>query len=597
MNIKKNISKLFLALAFVSVSSCETFDLDQTENPSTLPQSFLDPIYSFNYAQVQLPQFVDGTNTFTERVTRQMAMTGGNNYDNAFTPELFDSHWTRGYLILNAIKQMEPKAIADNQTFLLGASKVIRCYVLMTLVDVYGDIPYTQALQGNDNLTPAFDSSASVYAGVYAELNQAITLLESPSTPDDRIQDLYYGGENLDPSPNSWIKLARTLKLKMLNNARLVGIQGYNTADEVNAILAQDIIDQIDEDFEFKYGTERDVPNSRHPDYNADYEFNGGPYIGNYFMWAVSREKNEPNRGLIAPDQTNNAYPYFDIRTQYYFYRQIPGIVSSVATTQILPCRTIGAPDHYGADEYYSFYHQRDVDPANAIEAAYCTTDLDAEGTAFWGRDHGDDDGIPQDELLRTVHGLYPAGGKISPVGSETDVANSEGEAGALGQGIMPIMLSSWTKFIQAELALTVTGVSGDAKALMLEGITQSTTKVTSFLPEQPGEPSQTVITNRLNSYTTFVGAAYEAASSAGRLEIVVKEYYVAAWGNGLEAYNNYRRTGYPSNMQPTLEEISGAYFYTALYPAVSVNNNPNAPANVRTRKVFWEETAGLNLH
>lgn len=592
MNLKKNISKLFLVLALVSASSCETFDLDQTENPSTLPQSFLDPIYTFNYVQVQLPVFVDRTNSFTQQVTRQMAMTGGNNYDSAYSPELFDSHWTTGYLMLNAIKQMEPKAVASNQTFLLGASKIIRCYVLMTLVDMYGDIPYSEALQGNDNLTPAFDSSEAVYAGVYNELNQAITLLQTDGDLDN-IQDLYYGGENLTPNAPMWIKVANTLKLKMLNNARLVGIPGYNTADEVNALIAGgNLIDEQSEDFEFKYGTERDVPNSRHPDYNSDYEFNGGPYIGNYFMWAVSREKIEPDD--VAP--VVSGYEYLDIRTQYYFYRQVN---SSEGDNQTLPCQTAPPkPEHLDQGQYDSFYRPESLFPGSAaIKSAFCTTDLGNDDYAFWGRDHGDNSGIPQDKLLRTVHGLYPAGGKISQRMLAAEVAESEGTEGAMGQGIMPIMLSTFTSFIRAELALTVPGVTGDPRALMLEGITKSVTKVTTFLPQQPGEPDDAIVAAKSAAYNTFVGDAYDAGTAAQKLEILVKEYYIATWGNGIEPYNNYRRTGYPSNMQPTREEISGAYFYTALYPAVSVNNNPNAPSNFRTRKVFWEETAGLNLH
>lgn len=586
MKLKNNITKLFLALTFLAFSGCETFDLDQTENPSTLPQSFLDPIFTFNYVQLQLPEFVDYTNNFTQRVTRQMAMTGGKNYDNAFTPELFDRQWTTGYLMLNAIKQMEPIAIEKNQTYILGASKVIRCYVLMTLVDMYGDIPYSEALLGNDNLTPAFDSSASVYAGVYGELNQAIELMERPATEDDNtVRDLYFGGEEGTGNRLSWIKLANSLKLKMLNTARLTGIQGYDTAAEANALIGGGLlIDEAVEDFAFNYGTERDLPNSRHPDYNNDYEFGGGPFLGNYFMWAVSREKAEPSGGN---------YPYFDIRTQYYFYRQTN---SSTGSSQILPCEYITPPEHFDNAEYYSFYKPKS-NGSTAIKPAYCTTDLTADGTSFWGRDHGDDSGIPADDESRTVHGLYPAGGKISAVNNATPVANTEGEEGALGQGIMPIIMSSFVHFMKAELMLTVAGVAGDPSMELKDGIDDSVFKVTTFLPNQQGAPDQGAIDTKHLAYTNFVSAAYNSATVAEKLEIIVKEFYIASWGNGIEGYNNYRRTGYPSNMQPTFELESGAYFYTALYPAISVNNNPNAPSNVRSRKVFWEATAGLNLH
>ena len=88
----------------------------------------------------------------------------------------------------------------------------------------------------------------------------------------------------------------------------------------------------------------------------------------------------------------------------------------------------------------------------------------------------------------------------------------------------------------------------------------------------------------------------YDAATSVAKLEIIMKEYYLACWGNGIEPYNNYRRTGFPSNFQPTVEPISGDYYYTALYAGTSVNNNPNTPSNLRSRKVFWDK-ANIILH
>ena len=170
MKVSQYISKLFIVAIVLSISGCETVDLDQTENPSALSASYLDPIYTFNYVQLQLPEFVNSANSFTQRVTRQMAMTGGNTYDNAFAPVNSDQNWSIGYNMLNAIKIMEPKALERKQYYELGASKVIRCYVLMTLVDLYGDIPYSEALLGNANLTPKYDSSASVYTQYFSRI-------------------------------------------------------------------------------------------------------------------------------------------------------------------------------------------------------------------------------------------------------------------------------------------------------------------------------------------------------------------------------------------------------------------------------------------
>lgn len=574
MKMKNNIIKLFLAVFVLSLSSCETLDLDQTENPSTLPQDKLDPVYAFNYIQLTLPDFVNSANSFTQRVTRQMAMTGGNTYDNAFAGVNFNDNWTTGYLILNAIKTMEPKAQQNNQTFILGASKVIRSYVLMTMVDMYGDIPYSEALMGTANLKPRYDDSADVYAGIYNELNDAIQLLKAPGAGGDGLKgrDLYYGGELGTETPSRWITVAKSLKLKMLNNARLVGSIGtFSVASEASALISEnDLIDSKEEDFEFKYGRNRVNPNSRHPLYNDQYEFGGGAYIGNYFIWALTQEK-----VTVAPSGSTTTVK--DPREYYYLHRQ--ATVNNSTNSQVLPCNDIAKPSQFNLEEYASFYSGR-------IVAPYCHVE------DYLGRDHGDDSGIPADNEIRTVAGLYPIGGVFAA--SAFDVQNF-GTDGALGEGIMPMLQTSYIYFIKAELQYTVFNNPTAAKADLTRGMETSIDKVVTFLPGYVRDPGTLSAVASTTNYINFVLSTYDTPG-VNQLEVILKEYYLAAWGNGIEPYNNYRRTGYPGNFQPTFEDNPGAFFSTALYSDYSVNNNPNTPNSVRTRKVFWD-VAGLNLH
>ena len=86
--------------------------------------------------------------------------------------------------MLNAIKIMEPKALDTQRFYTLGAAKLIRCYVLITLVDLYGDIPYTEILQGNQNLTPKFDNSAFVYKKIFQEIDEAVILLKKAGSKE-----------------------------------------------------------------------------------------------------------------------------------------------------------------------------------------------------------------------------------------------------------------------------------------------------------------------------------------------------------------------------------------------------------------------------
>ncbi len=575
-------------MTLISFGSCETTDLNQTENPSSLDESLLDPAFAFNYTQLELADFIESSNAFTQRVTRQMAMTGGNTYDNAFEEVNFSGNWSTAYRLLNAVKIMEPKSIENEGYYSLGAAKIIRCYVLLTLTDMYGDIPLTEALQGNGNLTPKFDSSASVYAKILTELDEAVAVINTPDNSLTPIQDLYYAGDK-----NKWIYLANTLKLKMYCTARLAGSE-FGVPDVGAAITAivnsGNYINTPDRDFAFRYGNSRNNPNSRHPLYNDQYELGGGAYICNYMFWTMTTEKNFPVSSSGATNSTTNVDP----RTGFYFYKQ-KNVAPQNYDIFILPNRI--RPDHYNDVQYNSFY---DFSPAAPIRTPFTVSNWVGGAiieNGFWGRDHGNNSGIPNDATLRTVGGIYPIGGDY---GNPNSVQTS-GNKGGLGEGITPMILSSYVHFMLAEAILTL-GISGDAREELRTGISQSIDKATiNFIPDfkfkNGNPPSATQLASQKDWYiNTFILPRYDALSNDKKLELIIKEYFIAAWGNGIEPYNNYRRTGYPSNFQPTLELVSGDYFYTALYPGNSVNNNPNAPVNIRTRKVFWDK-ANLNLH
>ena len=584
MKTKNGFIKLFLFSAILIVSSCETVDLDQTVDPSGVSPELLNTTFAFNNVQLQLADFVNSSNDFTQRVTRQMAMTGGNTYDNAFAPVNFDDNWNTAYRLLNAIKVMEPKAIQNNENYALGASKVIRAYVLMTLADMYGDIPLTEALQGAGNLTPKFDKSADVYKQVLIDLDDAIATLNLTNNTKTTIQDLYYQDQA------HWIILANTLKLKLYNNARLagsdIGISDVGSA-MMTIINSGQYIKTADQDFAFKYGNSQDTPNTRHPSYNDQYGLNGGAYIGNYMMWAMTTEKYGTGTGSTT--FTSPAITIYDPRIQFYFFKQYTNPADFNDDSFTLPGRS--RPPHYDDPQYASFFDAT-IHTPYVVSNWVGGTSVAANG--FWGRDHGDNSGIPPDADKRTVGGIYPIGGSYGTF----DNVQTGGNKGALGAGIMPIVMSSFVHFIIAEASLTVPGVSANARSEFQIGMEQSIDKTIGFIPDYKpsSRPTVAALQTPRNTYVNFMLNKFDGLNSAKQLELIIKEYYIAAWGNGVEPYNNYRRTGYPSNFQPTREENSGAFYYTAYYPAVSVNNNPNTPANNRTRKVFWDKS-NLNLH
>ncbi|MFP4623151.1 MAG: SusD/RagB family nutrient-binding outer membrane lipoprotein [Gemmatimonadota bacterium] len=86
-------------------------------------------------------------------------------------------------------------------------------YTLHLITDIWGDVPWTQALKGDDPdepiTAPAYDSQESIYTAMLSMLDQAADMLD-PSVPTFGAEDLYYGGDLAQ-----WRKFANSLRLRL----------------------------------------------------------------------------------------------------------------------------------------------------------------------------------------------------------------------------------------------------------------------------------------------------------------------------------------------------------------------------------------------
>ena len=545
--------------AFLGFISCETTELDLLANPNDVTLDNLDPNFLFNQIQLDYAGVILSAKGPAEALTR-MSNLGGPTYPAAFAPINFNGVWNQAYAqTLTDIKALEVIAVENGLTYHQGVAKIMKAHILMTLVDLFGDVPNSQALLGSENLNPAADPGADVYVFALAELDAGIALMKLTPSAFPPL-DLYFGeGDVDDVSQASWITTANSLKFRAYINTRLNGSAiGVNITSAINALIAQDdLIDSADEDYVIQFGNNRLNPTTRHPDYVNAYENGGGRYMANFIMWEMVAEKG-----------------FDDPRAAYYFYRQ--DIDATDETLFTLNCTSQPRPPHY--DDFFSIY-----DPS--IVMSFCTADADR---GYWGRDYGDGSGIPPDNEKRTQVGLYPAGGKYDD-GSGASVQN-EGVDGELGAGITPIILSSSMSFMKAEAAFTL-GTTGDPRTLLTEGMQASFDKVIGFLGED-GDATDA----QVQAYIDFVLAAYDAASGDDKLNIIMKEWHIAAWGNGLDVYNSYRRTGLPNNMQPMLDPNQGDYYSTLLYPNSFLESNTSSVDKPFTVRTFWD-TNSFNLN
>ena len=541
----KKIKIILLALFTVSVSSCK---LDLLDNPNAVTVSNTDINYLASQIQVSYAGHFNQMSDPGMRLTR-MLNAGAAIYDNAINPGGLDGTWSNAYAgILNDVKTIIP--LAEKSEFFVhaGAARVIRASILANLVDAFGDVPLTEALDPA-NFNPKVDGGASIYTSAIADLDKAIENLNTKSKAGLAI-DLYYGG-----SVDGWIRAANTLKLKMLLNRKLIDAAGSRTG--INALIAGGkLISTNAQSFAFRYGTNQVNPDNRHPRYRDQYSpTGGGDYQSNAYMGGMFDRK--------------------DPRIRMYFYRQT--IVNSRDVNEIR-CVTNPKPNHYSATDYFCL-------PSTA---------------GYWGRDHLSNEGIPPDGLRRTAWGLYPAGGNYDndngrPVALVT---------GAAGAGLHPIIMSSFTDFMLAESALTL-GTTGDARALLESAIRKSMADVRTFVmgSAESGKISTYEAANRIvwaTEVDNYVKVALDAYATtrtdADKMNIIATEYWYALYGNGIESYNLYRRTGMPRNQQPALDPNPGPFVRSYYYPLSFVTRNSNAKQKTNmTSPVFWDNNpAGL---
>ena len=79
-----------------------------------------------------------------------------------------------------------------------------------------------------------------------------------------------------------------------------------------------------------------------------------------------------------------------------------------------------------------------------------------------------------------------------------------------------------------------------------------------------------------VNTYKTAVSTAFNSADTNGKWNLLANQTFVAYYGNGINPYNFYRRTGFPTTLQFNIEPSSGNFVRSFLYPADEANTNSN---------------------
>lgn len=550
--MKNLINKTGIILIFIFTACDLGNDL---ENPNQISVSGADVNLIMNGVQADFAEFYRLASAPAGRLVRLESMTAGDRYATAIRSTTTDALWTRAYQrVLTNIETLLPLAEQTKLTTHVAVAKILEAYVYITLVDVYGDVPQSEALEGDEgNYNPVVDPGSDVYNKALSLLAEAkVELAKTGADAGSALaRDVYYGGNR-----TRWTALANTLELKAWLNISLIASRTSEANAKIDALLSTDLIDTEVENFTYKYAAST-VPPSRHPSYDQYYDAlvgNAGGYIGNYFMWELYQ-----GNGVQDP------------RWRYYLYRQVG---SNAQAFKIDP-KNVGCgakPAHYASSDIFCQFEP-----------------------GFYGRDHGDDSGTNPDSPFITCAGVYPAGGKIDnkPTTDRTFHEPTIRGNGANGAGILPIYMSFFTDFIKAEYTLRKSNDVAKAKTFLATAIGNSISQVKNFAASK-GQTLTAGLEPSTSAYQSAVATKYDEATN--KMDVVGREFYMACFGNGVEAFNLYRRTGAPTNMQPTRVPNPGIFFHSFVYPAVYVNLNSSASQKDPDvlNPVFWDPNLTL---
>ena len=394
--------------------------------------------------------------------------------DNQWNGELYAG------LLINSQKMID-NTQATSPVY-AGIAKIYKAYGFSMMTDLWGDIPYSEALKGTNILTPKLDAQKDIYLGtatvqsLFDLVKEGMADLDKKSTLNPATDDVVYKG-NL----GNWKRLGNTMLLRF---ALIISrVQPDRAKTEIASVLASPaglIVDNA-QDFQVGFSSAAGAQ-------NAIYAFN--------FV-------NRPDDQMLSQRFRDTLLLYKDPRIAKFF---------------TLPSGT-----------------------------TYVAWNNGATGTAPLS-------------ATRSRYGAYFTG----------------------NTGDAPIrMITNFQRaFMLAEAALSL-NTAGDAQKLYEEGIRASMLKTGLSVAEIDAyfKANPTVI--------TLTG------SNTGKINQIMTQKWIANCGNGLEAFNDWRRWGFP-RLEKALNATAGDDVNIPVrlpYTSNEQLRNPNVPTPgpKTSERVWWD--------
>lgn len=183
-----------------------------------------------------------------------------------YRPTNMNGFWSGSYLVMKDLQIVIDKTQEDGFTNIEGAARVMLAHTFLTVTDLWGDIPYSEALTGDKEggtTTPVYDAQEDIYAGLLDDLTTAAGLFDADGLDLEALAsaDVLYDGDI-----TLWEKFANSLKLRIY--MRMSGKDEATAKAGIQGLASGKIFTSNDDDAQLVYLTAQSHWN---PLYDANY--------------------------------------------------------------------------------------------------------------------------------------------------------------------------------------------------------------------------------------------------------------------------------------------------------------------------------------
>jgi len=240
-NSIQNISIILLTLFIITFSSCKKY-LDINQNPNAAEEPPINGLLANTTYSTAYNVYSAGniTSYYTQYLASPNPASDLDIYSTTNTSDtwtgVYDddlSKYRYGFLnIMTDLYDMKRFAAQKDLNAYVAVSDILMALHLSMATNLWGDIPYSEAFLGVENLTPKFDDAHALFDTALTLLDAGINLLQQPDAGGqlDAASDFIHAG-----SAEAWIKTAHAVKARMLN--QLSKTTDYN-ADGVLSEIA-----------------------------------------------------------------------------------------------------------------------------------------------------------------------------------------------------------------------------------------------------------------------------------------------------------------------------------------------------------------------